>query len=106
VICVDINAPLTPGVPVERKEWYGDVVQVLDEYGEPSPANPDPFSAICFTNFSHHYQVGTRAAPAEYVTVWPMFPEYPLDPLLSERLFNAMSGCGVIPNLDEADPTS
>lgn len=105
VIFIDVNAPLTPDIDLSEKPWFKDVVGLLDEYEAPTVESPDPFSAVCFTNYSHHYQVGTEASPAEHVTVWPRYTRDPLDPMLSERLFNALAHYGVVPNLDDDSPS-
>lgn len=100
MIFVDINSPPTPGQQLFDSKWFDDVRNLLDTYEAPTPDKPDPFTALAFTNYSHHYQAGVVASGFGHVTVWPAYVRNEVDALLRDRLQVAIAKYGRVPDLD------
>jgi hypothetical protein len=79
VVFIDLNSPLTPGVPTFSKPWFQDIVKELDAIGSPTPEKPDRWNAIAITNFAYHYaDQGGVCPPGESVFIESRFPKYQL----------------------------
>jgi len=78
-IFVDVNLPPSPGVPIDKKPWIADLKRVIEELGTPSPDNPEPFTALVPTNFSHHYgSMEGKTFRGESGLILSLYPENPL----------------------------
>lgn len=79
IIFIDINLPLTPNVPFGQKVWINDVIKMINDYGEATPNNPDPYNAVIFTNYAYYYSGISSAVPSgEYSVCTTKYPETPL----------------------------
>lgn len=87
IVFIDLNSPLTPGLELWDKAWSGDIRDLLDEYDVPTPDKPDPMTLLCITNFSHHYQEGLPAFPAEHLVIGPSFVRHNVEAMLRSRLY-------------------
>jgi hypothetical protein len=42
-VFVDLNLPLTPGIPTEQKPWFKDLKEIFDRIEAGSPGQKDNF---------------------------------------------------------------
>ena len=76
IIFIDLNLPPEPNVKIENRKWFGDIKNLLDERGNSSDMNPDPFNALTLTNFSYYYQGDDEVASGgEYLQIIGFHPE-------------------------------
>lgn len=102
-IFIDVNAPLTPTIPIPEKPWIKDIKRMLDGYPAASN-NPDEYTFLFFTNFSPHYDGADKSSPNEYLAVIPLFTAYPMEsPIFGERLLKAVQNYGFIPDVEEKE---
>ncbi len=105
VVFVDVNAPLTPTVPMQEKPWYKDIRNMLDPTPAPTPEKPAEYTALFFTNFSPHYNGENQSDPNEYLTVIPRYATYPLpNAVFGDMLIRSVQNYGFVPNLVEDNP--
>jgi hypothetical protein len=99
-IFIDVNCPATPGVPIFEKAWWGDLKEILDAFGTPSPEKPDPFNALCFTNFAYHYHAErVNHAGGEYVAAISRYSKHTMVyPDLLAKMVASLQSYGSIPN--------
>lgn len=101
MIFIDINSPLTPGIPMEEKQWFKDIQKMMKEYGASTPEKPDSYNGIFFTNYSYHYQSEKEADRGEVLHIIPLFPKIALPGSdFLTMLLSALSNYGAVPNLD------
>ncbi len=96
VVFLDLN------VPTGRDRPFGEWVERLHDEalawrGEASADNPDPFSAVVFTNFSWHWDSDKPARGAERFLVISRYPRAPLPPSEADRFFEAINQYGSVP---------
>jgi hypothetical protein len=102
IVFVDINAPLTPEIPVDKKPWFKGVQKIMDDYPAPTPQDPEKYTAIFFTNFSPHYNGEGKSDPNEYLAVIPQFSTYPMPNFkFGDMLIKAVQNYGFVPNIKE-----
>ena len=102
MIFIDVNTPLTPAIPMQNKQWFIDVQNMMSKYKTPTPENPDNYTAIFFTNFSSHYLKEKDSDPNEYLTVIPLYKKHPLpSETFGNILIKAVANYGFIPNIVE-----
>ena len=76
LIFIDVNLPLTPGIPPLQKPWLVDLQKALAILGEPSTKNPDPFNALIPTNFARYFlDASVESPPLEFGFVLSGFPQ-------------------------------
>lgn len=100
-IFIDVNAPHTPGIPADEKQWVKDAKALVD--GKLSKITPQeyPLNAVFFTNFSYHYQTESEAEPVEVLGRILDHPKFsPLDPQFFSSLQKALSHYGFVPPID------
>ena len=79
IIFVDVNTPLTPGIDIEKKPWFLDIIRAIGKMDIPTHQKPDLYSAIVVTNFAfHHEDPNTATAPPEFGLVVPQYSKHPL----------------------------
>lgn len=101
MIFIDINSPPTPGVKMEEKQWFKDIVKMMQSYGGPTRENPAPYNGIFLTNYSYHYQTEKEAEPGEHLSIIPFHSKFPLPgPDFLKMLSSALANYGNVPNLD------
>ena len=102
IIFIDINAPLTPNTPMEKKPWFGDIQNMLSLYPQPTKEKPEEYTGLFFTNFSPHYNAENESSPNEYLTVISMYANYPMpNPIFGNMLLSAVQNYGFVPNVIE-----
>ena len=105
IVFVDVNTPPGQGLRLEDTDWYAGVREVVERPGPAGPDNPDPYSAIVFTNYSYHYERGAPVSGPEGVTVLPKFPRDQLSESVRERLHQAISHYGAVPTIEPLEST-
>jgi hypothetical protein len=90
VVCIDLNLPETGERSVQ--DWMRELHDAaLEHLGPASEENPDPFSAVFFTNYSWHWAGDKAAGQASSFVVVPNHTASPLSDderaLLTEALF-------------------
>ena len=96
VICIDLNLPTdTNQAFLDRVKTLSD--EALVDFASSSAENPDPFSAIVFTNYSWHWD-GAKVAgnPMNFLAI-PTYPEVPLSPEDIDLLRETLLEYGDIP---------
>lgn len=82
-----------PGQHIESFErWIEELSDgPLADFQSPSADEPDPWSALFFTNYPWHWAGNEPAGRPTNIVVTPLFPEVKISPgeieLLSEALF-------------------
>jgi hypothetical protein len=100
-IFIDLNLPLTPGVPTPEKPWFKELKELLDRLKTPTPENPDEFTGVVFTNFGWHYSRDKSAPGGEYVIVASVYPRYPVSAETWNTLNRALNEYGFIPDEEQ-----
>ncbi len=105
LIFIDVNSPSTGKETMDEK-WSRDIVKSLGKDPMPTPENPDPYSGICFTNYSYHYQTENEAAAGQNLMIIPLHPKIRIqDPALFQDIQSALNKYGNVPLIDMAvDP--
>lgn len=102
IIFIDMNAPLTPGIPTMKKPWLKDIQRMLDTYPQPTKEKPENYTALFITNFSPHYNAENESAPNEHLAVIPLHSVYSMpNPVFGQMLLNAVQNYGFVPNIVE-----
>lgn len=102
VVFIDINAPLTPTIPIQEKPWYKDIRNLIDKNPAPTAEKPDSYTALFFTNFSSHYSEGNQVDPGEHLVVIPRYASYPMpSAVFGDMLLRAVQNYGFVPNIAE-----
>jgi hypothetical protein len=97
-VFIDLNLPLTPGIPTEQKPWFKDLKEIFDRIKAGSPGQRDTFTGVVFTNFGWHYSRAKGAPGGEYVMVTSFNPRYPVGPETWQLLRRALDEYGFIPD--------
>jgi hypothetical protein len=96
VVFLDLNLPPTGDAPTE--DWLKQLHdEVMAPRGEASPDNPDPFSAVVFTNFSWHWHEAEPSRGAERAIVIPFYPAVALLSGEADRIWEAVQQYGSVP---------
>lgn len=99
VIYLDANLPMTDTDNPLARAWVKDIQSMLDQYGQGTASQPDPFTAITVTNFSWHY-VGNTAEPGRSESLM-VLPKYSAAALKDRRtldlIFQAANQYGAVP---------
>lgn len=102
IVFIDINSPLTPEIPMEKKQWFLDIEKMLNTYPKPTKENPEEYTGIFFTNFSSHYDASNKSLPNEYLAVIPNYAIYPMpNHIFGNILLKAVQNYGFVPNVTE-----
>jgi hypothetical protein len=99
VICVDVNSPPSPGVNAFDKVWAKEILKSRKDNSTNKPDNPDPCSAIVYTNYSYHYQTDQEAKSNEAIIVFPEYPKFVLPEHYLKKLANTVNEYSFSPNL-------
>jgi hypothetical protein len=98
VIFLDLNLP--PGHERTFQEWIEKLHdEVLAWTGVSSEENPDPYSAVVFTNFSWHWDGDKPTGGAERFLVLPFYPSVALPGGEADRLYEAINQYGSVPEV-------
>lgn len=101
IVFIDLNSPITPNIKIENKPWFKDIKKMLQKAPLFDSSNPDPCTALVFTNYSYHYQTEKEALPGEHLLIWPEYPKYHINnPSFLSHFEKALTHYGIIPNLD------
>ena len=100
VIFIDLNLPPSAG-SVFEKAWFKDLKSGIErQLGEATPAKPDVFSMLVFTNHPFHY--GPDDGPSPQVeaplALFSMHPKYPIERAALDLLYDAAANFGNIPH--------
>lgn len=97
LIFVDLNVPNNPGFPLEQRPWFNEVWTDMQSLGTATPENPDPFTAVFFTNFWHHWAGAEIARGMEYLHIFSHCSRHPISPEFEGRLMAAVQNYSFIP---------
>lgn len=96
VVCIDLNLPETGERSLE--DWMRELHEAaLEHLGPPSEENPDPYSAVFFTNYSWHWAGDQAAGQASSFVVVPTYTAEPLPDEEREVLTQAVFQYGDVP---------
>ncbi len=99
-IFIDINSPAT-GKETMDEQWAKDIMKSFGKDAMPTSQNPDPFTCICFTNYSYHYQTEQEAANGQNIITIPLYPKIPIkDPGIFQSIQLALNNYGNVPLID------
>jgi hypothetical protein len=76
-VFIDLNLPLTPGIPTEQKPWFKDLKEIFDRIEAGSPEQQDAFTGVVFTNFGWHYSRVKGVPGGEYVILHHTSQHFP-----------------------------
>ncbi len=97
---IDLNLPLTPGVPPFSKRWFPELRALVEKHGKPTPEKPDKVTALFITNFSWHYS-GDKSTMQKSESLM-IVPKYAVNPIsdfgLLQLLYNASNQYGLVPH--------
>lgn len=99
LVFLDVNLPLTPGVPPLERVWVKEAMQAF-AYREQED-RPGLDTALILTNFGWYFSRDPLTPPGEVVTVKADNPPYPLKDETWGLLERALSEYGLI--VDEAE---
>ena len=104
MIFIDVNSPLTPDTQLFEKDWVNDIKKMFAAYPTPTPDSPDPYTMLCVTNYSHHYQGEDIAVAGEHLIVRSPYVRNPVPTNILNQLDRGIAGYGYVPALK--DPSS
>lgn len=99
-VFVDVNSPPTPGIDAFQKPWAAEIMKNRKNTPTNKPDNPDPCSAIVYTNYSYHYQTHQEAKANEAIMVIPPYPRHAVPERLLKKLFLVVDNYSFVPNID------
>jgi len=99
LIFIDVNLPLTPGVPPLEKEWVVEAVQAFDYREQEGRQNTD--TALILTNFGWHFSREEGAPPGENFVARVEHPRYAIREKTWELLARALSEYGKVADEEE-----
>jgi len=67
LVFVDLNLPLTPGVPTPNKPWFADLKTAVRSQLDNRTSLPPQLVAVVVTNFGWHYYRDIAGGDGEYV---------------------------------------
>ena len=79
IIFIDLNVRPTPEIPIDKKPWYKDIINMVEHYGKPTEKSPDPYNALILTNFSYYYSGEQDTPKGEYLFVLSQYPEIKIE---------------------------
>lgn len=100
-VFIDLNLPLTPGVPTEQKQWFKDLQDIFERLTTGTPDTPDDVTGYIFTNFGWHYHRDGGAPAGEYVVVTPFAPRFPVSAETWHLFRQALDEYGFIPDEEQ-----
>jgi len=101
VIFIDVNAPITPNIPINEKPWVKDVKRLVKKKLESISPEECPLNAIFFTNFAYHYQTENEAEHGEAIGIIVPHPKFPPpNPEFFGYLQGALNHYGFVPPID------
>jgi hypothetical protein len=100
-VFIDLNLPLTPGIPTEQKPWFKDLKEIFDRIEAGSPEQQDAFTGVVFTNFGWHYSRVKGVPGGEYVIVTSHEPTFPVSPKTWQLLRRALDEYGFVPDEEQ-----
>lgn len=96
-IFIDVNAPITPNIPLNEKQWVNDARKILEKKLNVLSLNERP-NSVFFTNFSYHYQTDKEAEKGEVFCNIIENPKFePPNPEFFGYLQGALTHYGFIP---------
>ena len=101
LIFIDLNLPLTPGVPTRDKPWFNELKELFDQLESGTPDQPEEFTGVIFTNFGWHYYREKGAPGGEYVIVTSRNPCFPVGSETWALLKRALDEYGFIPDEEQ-----
>lgn len=99
VVFADVNSPPTPGLSIENKPYFKEILNNRKNAPVNKPDNLDPCSAIVYTNYSYHYQTQNESNTNEAVLVVPLYAKYTLPEALVIKLQQVLNGYSYIPDI-------
>jgi hypothetical protein len=98
LIFIDMNIRPTPDIPMDMKPWNNDIVKMVNDYGDATEENPDPFNAVILTNFSYYYTGQSDTSTGEYFVVVSKVPQTRLNnPSILDEIFESVHNYNRIP---------
>jgi hypothetical protein len=99
VIFIDLNLPPSAGSAFE-KPWFKDLKSGIDrQLGEATPAKPDVFNMLVFTNHPFHYSPADEPSPQVDVplALFSMHAKHPIERAALDLVYHAAANFGNIP---------
>jgi hypothetical protein len=100
MVFVDVNLPLSTGIPVMEKNWVKEAKQAFDYRRQEGNAT-DPDSGLVITNFGWHYYRDRGSMAGEFVTVRPLNSVRPISQETWNLIDRALSEYGLIVDEEE-----
>jgi hypothetical protein len=91
---IDVNLPLTPQTAPSERAWVQEAMKCFDDRKRDGQSESD--SGLILTNIGWHYQRDVGTPPAEFVTVKPESPVFPLRNETWSLLEQALNEYGLI----------
>lgn len=100
LVFVDLNLPLTPGVPTPQKPWFADLETTV-LYQLSRSGGLAGLAGVVVTNFGWHYYRDSAVGDGEYLILELPIARASLPSEAWERLSRALEECGFIPDPEE-----
>jgi hypothetical protein len=100
LVFIDVNTPPTPDVEIFEKPWAKEILENRKKILVNKPDNPDPCTAIVYTNYSYHYQTEEEAKANEAITVLPNYPRYKVNESFLKKLQLTIQNYSYVPNIE------
>lgn len=100
-VFIDLNLPLTPGVPTEGKPWFKDLKEIFGRIEAGTPGQQDNFTGVIFTNFGWYYSREKGTPGGEYLMVNSFDPRFPVSEETWQLLRRALDEYGFIPDEEQ-----
>lgn len=98
IVFIDLNMPEQNNLTISS-EQYHQVKKAIDSLENASLNNPDPFSAIYFTNFGFHYGSSDSVAKFHHhITVLPEHSKHKISNIIVDDITSAIYRYGIIPD--------
>lgn len=94
VVFIDVNLPLSPEVPINRKDWVREAMQAFDYRKQEERIDPD--TALILTNFGWYFTREPKLAPGEFMVARHENPEYGIAEERWTLLARALSEYGLV----------
>ncbi|MBL0062569.1 MAG: hypothetical protein IPP40_14050 [bacterium] len=102
LVFIDVNLPLSPGIPNERKTWFNAAYELLHDGSTSRIEGKENLALLILTNYADHFQREDDAGRPEAAGVFPREFQCSSDQIeLLRKLKLAVGNYGFVPQLNK-----